>query len=251
MVYFSLFFLLIVPIGFGLFLHPCSKYRMIEEPSMCHDVKGFGACAVSPWLSWFLCTTECGWCQTNIKNINNKKEGEADGASSSKKGSNQWQPIDRIHVTDLTYDYFVEHYKRKNIPLVIEGWLDPKVTKNANKMMSWNLTKLSAQCGRAPVSCTQRRAHAIKMLMDMVKKQSPLPNSIKYLDQYLNFRFGTTFGDELIKAQRKMNLADFISLVQEVKVSEKKVDFRSLLDYMASALTVNDFSVAEVCVCDR
>jgi hypothetical protein len=123
------------------------------------------------------------------------------------------------------------------IPLVIEGWLShPKF----QRMATWNLTKLADRCGHVPVSCKQRRVAAIEMLIEMVNNS---PFILKCIDFYLTLKYGKTLSEGLEDAKTNINLREFI---QGIKAKQVNVVFQTPLDYLASAVTVNDFPVIEV-----
>jgi len=138
---------------------------------------------------------------------------------------------------EITYAEFVEKYKKTSTPVVIDGWLNQYPAMGA-----WNLTRLARECGNQHVSSIERRAAVLRMIMDIVAGSKIAEWA---LNKYLGNRYGTTLSHELEKALTKVDLKTYIERIQAEHLSS--VVYQSVLDYIASSVTVNDFPVAELC----
>ena len=141
------------------------------------------ACLIRPHLppaKQLLCTHTCGWCPDST-------EGVSSTSSSPRiqNGSPKWRPIDRVHWSNFTYNFFVETYKKKSRPVIIEGWLD----QHPN-FAAWSLGRLGRECGDRTVHSVQRRAAALEMIISMVAEGGPLVEHI--LDLYLLAKVGSS-----------------------------------------------------------
>ena len=110
--------------------------------------------------------------------------------------------MERVISADLSYEVFVEKFKKTSTPVVIEGWLD-----GHPEFKAWNLTRLVNECGNQPVHCIQRRVAALQMIIDLV---DPSPRAAEALSWYLWLRFGTSLEQELERAKQKVNLKEFV-----------------------------------------
>jgi hypothetical protein len=200
---------------------PCLVADRVGDQEFCKDLMAGGACGMFPTVSSLACGKTCGFCPRRdpAKPLN-------------------WKQIDRVHWSNLSYASFLEHYKEKATPVIIEGWLDEHP-----KMAAWSLERMATECGDAPVHCVQRRAAALEMIMGMVASSA---RGTQVLDYYLTWRFGTTLAKELERARTKVDLKSFVAHTLSKKVSG--VAFQSLFDYAASSVTVNDFPAAELCL---
>ena len=199
---------------------PCLVSDRVGDISVCNGIMAGGACGMFPTFSALMCGKTCGFCPRR----------------DSSKPLN-WRQIDRVHWSNFTYDYFVENYKEKSTPVIIEGWLDQHP-----KMAAWTLQRMASECGDQTVHCVQRRAAALEMIISMVSS-SELASMA--LDWYLALRFGTTLTKELARAKTKVDLRTYVEHTLSKKVTG--VAFQSLFDYAASSITVNDFPAAELC----
>jgi len=98
-----------------------------------------------------MCGRACGWCPRDSS------------IPAAGKAPSKWKPMERVISADLSYEVFVEKFKKTSTPVVIEGWLD-----GHPEFKAWNLTRLVNECGNQPVHCIQRRVAALQMIIDLV-----------------------------------------------------------------------------------
>jgi len=96
-------------------------------------------CAAVPWLSALLCGSTCGFCVGRRLRIDSSKHAaswHSNAATAAATdfttnpaneapigGEDRWQPIARVHASNLTYASFVNLYKAPGQPVILEGWL--------------------------------------------------------------------------------------------------------------------------------
>jgi hypothetical protein len=204
---------------------PCIVSDRVGDLAACKDIKEGGVCGLSPLASAWMCGRTCGWCPRDSS------------IPAAGKAPSKWKPMERVKSADLSYEVFVEKYKKTSTPVVIEGWLDEHP-----EFKAWNLTRLVNECGNQPVHCIQRRVAALQMIIDLV---DPSPRAAEALSWYLWLRFGTSLEQELERAKQKVDLKEFVRRTYHHPV--RGVSFATLFDYAASAVTVNDFPAPELC----
>jgi hypothetical protein len=199
--------------------------NIVSEHSVCTTLLNGGVCAMVPWMTRLLCPMTCGWCEKGENKVENNIQ-------TNKK----WKQIDKVHISNITYEEFLEKYKKPGIPVVIQGWLEAQPS-----MVAWGWDKLEEVCGDRNVSLVQRRAHVLSDIQKEVSKSSVLS---WVLDTYLWFRFDTSLEKLILEANRKVTVRELLARIKSEKVD---VDFRSPLDYLGSSFSVNDFPVASIC----
>jgi hypothetical protein len=144
--------------------------------------------------------------------------------------------MDRINVASTNYSEFVEKYQKTATPVVIEGWL-----AESPKIAAWNLNRLAAECGGGRVSGAHRRESIIKMMMSELSS-SPFASFL--VNQYTQSRYHSSLEQELVKAQEFTTLQEYVKRIKKMSID---TEFRSLLDYIMSSVTIHDTFVDTYC----
>ena len=184
----------------------------------CRPVIDFGFCAASPSLAQKLCGETCGWCTTGP---------EAERL-----------PIKRVHARDVT-DRHIQEHKEKNVPLIIEGFVD------FTGMEPLNTKLLRKHCGERKVKFTNRRVQFLKEFGHMLGDGLPR----RFVEKLL----GTSITMLIQKAETPVTLNTLIDAYEaQFKIPNKsQPSYSSMLDYFIHASDsypdLNDETLWHVC----
>eukprot|EP00933_Yihiella_yeosuensis_P045325 TRINITY_DN4069_c0_g1_i1.p1 TRINITY_DN4069_c0_g1~~TRINITY_DN4069_c0_g1_i1.p1 ORF type:complete len:447 (-),score=58.73 TRINITY_DN4069_c0_g1_i1:336-1676(-) len=226
---FGLVALLVALLAGWIAAQPCSDWH--EE--VCALVLDYSLCSLVPSLSSRFCGKSCGWC---IK-------GTEQFRPTPVRALRPWRAIDRLP-SNTTLEHFEKHYKATHTPVIFENWLN----HSAPTLTSWTLEKIVRVCGKKQVGFAERREHFLIELLGLVG-QGLLKQVV---DMYTKISLNTTIAECLGQARQKLSFEEVIQHLDEAgrkraEAGNPEPDYRSLLEYLLSSRSVNDFSLKGLC----